>query len=514
MNSWWNSLFAEGKFAEIPTACPDIPDAVEIWKTACPILAAQLEGCSDPSEYWDKAVEVAKKLTEKTDIPAPKSDFPKFLEFIFENKQVLCPETPEQCLPFITHFCPPHSVIGDFLVFDFPKSVGSPVLGLQTLRYLREVGHPIWKKFASEHGGVGRILDLYLPFLTLLVGQFDIKYWQFRLEMCDLLCGLVLENVERIDVVDDFIFTLNRQISSIISFAPPEMAADFVRYCIQLNTLSIPRLKPETGGKRLLNLLRAVPTGNVAHAAIVRFAMKYVPNGNLTYDQIATVLIGQDLTSSWDLEVLVTMALKPKSNALPRVLKYIARVMVTNSLFTRTAAILIMKLLRATKDEEIISWYKLFIRNLTFYIGLAQLKGKYAGKIARIAEIFLAPMNHDIPWLEEEIASNITGLVDAGAAPSYFTQCFIVEVNGRDSAPWSAEFELYKQDKKLNMKVFPFETVGYKLREPKLPKGKTGKKGKKKGPAKKAAAAPAAPDQGDAPKKPAPKRGRRPKWQG
>ena len=144
--------------------------------------------------------------------------------------------------------------------------------------------------------------------------------------------------------------------------------------------LSIPRLKVETGGKRLMNLIRAVPTGNVAHAAIVRFAMRYVPNGNLTYDQIANVLIGQELTSSWDLEVLATMATKPQSNALPRVLKYLARVMVTNTLFMRAASILIMKLLKATQDADVITWYKTFVRKLTFYIGLAHLKGKYKGK--------------------------------------------------------------------------------------------------------------------------------------
>ena len=375
MKSWWSSLFGGSPFAEMPTSCPSIPDAIEIWKVAAPVLVAQLEKCEE-SEYWDKATEVVSKLTQKGHIPSPKSDFPRFVECVFENKELLKPETPEQCLPFITQFCPPHSVIGDFLVFEFPKSIGNPVLGLQTFRYLRDTDNPIWKKFIAEHGGVGRILDLYLPFLTLLVGKFDIKYWQFRLEMCDLLCGLVLENVERIDIVDDFILALNKQISSIISFAPPEMAADFVRYCVQLNTLSIPRLKVETGGKRLMNLIRAVPTGNVAHAAIVRFAMRYVPNGNLTYDQIANVLIGQELTSSWDLEVLATMATKPQSNALPRVLKYLARVMVTNTLFMRAASILIMKLLKATQDADVITWYKTFVRKLTFYIGLAHLKGK------------------------------------------------------------------------------------------------------------------------------------------
>ena len=84
------------------------------------------------------------------------------------------------------------------------------------------------------------------------------------------------------------------------------MAADFVRYCVQLNMLSIPRLKVETGYE----------FDSCCADWNVKLAMRYVRHRHLTYDQIANVLIGQELTSPW--------ATKPQLKALPRVLKYLA----------------------------------------------------------------------------------------------------------------------------------------------------------------------------------------------
>ena len=74
-----------------------------------------------------------------------------------------------------------------------------------------------------------------------------------HIELCDLLCSLILENLQEIDQVHDFILTLNRQISAIIYDAPPEIAHNFLCCSWMLNSVSLPRLKPETASKKLLN---------------------------------------------------------------------------------------------------------------------------------------------------------------------------------------------------------------------------------------------------------------------
>ncbi|OHT02142.1 hypothetical protein TRFO_30905 [Tritrichomonas foetus] len=523
---WWKESFSQTDLETIPSQCPNIAKAIEIWTKISPVILANTNKHDNEEDYWKSVQTLMQKLVPDQSIPDPKSKILDFWNILYDNKTIIAPETPEQCLPLINYLCP--TPCNDFFVLDFPRSINNPMLALRTYQYLHTSNHPKCVGFISENGAIGRLMDFYLPFLTPLLGQYDNMYWQYRLEMCDLIVSLVVSHFEEIPLIDNFVISLNSKITSILSDAPLEYAADFVRYAIQINKVSMPRIKPETATKRILNLLAAAPPGTAAHAPLVRFAYKMVSDFVAT-ESLAKYLINQGVTCSYDLEILATIAINPQSNAQKIVICQLASVMVLDPIYGRSAALLFAKVLSRVKElnAEAKEWVILFIRRLIVFIALAFNKKRYSGKIARIAEILTHPDLKEIGWLNDEIIRNISAMKKEKLSPPYFDTLFeTVEVPEDDK--WKSDYEIFSQEHP-SLKRFPFGPTGNALLENEQTKPKT----KKKGPVKKAgakagkkplakkgkAAATAAGtkteggiNDGDDPKAPPKKKGRRPKW--
>jgi hypothetical protein len=354
-------------------------------------------------------------------------------------------------------------------------------------------------------------LDLFVPFLTPLIGRFDCSFWTFRLELCDLLCSLIVTKFEKLQIASDFAASLNRNITVIIADSPPEITADFLRYSLQINKIWLPELPPETAAKRLTNLIRAAPTGSLVHDPVIKFAISWISSNIITCDAIATVLVAQDLTRTNDLETLAHLATRPNSNAQLTVVKYLSRVMILNALYGRTAASLLYSVLKKIPAERpLVSWVNHFVRRITIFVSLAFGKNRYLGRIARIAESLAMPAGDAIDWLRGTIETNITALCRTNGAPRYWGDMFVIEVDGQLSEKWKTELESFKNDR-VNLKCFPFEPVGLDLCELESSvsqkKKKKGKKKPKKANGKNEP--PSKPDEAEQPKR----RGRRPKWQ-
>lgn len=491
----------------------------EVFEKMAPILHAKLNAIQNDSEYWTEARNIVAKFTE-SEAPNPQSDFIGFAAVLYKIKDSIFPTNPEQCLPFLEKFVDLEDP--NFMTVEFPRCICNPILAIQTFRYLHLKKNKIWLQYIEQKGAIGRVLDLFLPFLTPLVGKFEQKYWSFRLEMCDLLTSLILTHFDDIPLVDDFVFSLNRQITLIIADAPIEMAVNFVRFSIQLNTVSLPKIKPETAGRRITNLIKATPPGTPAHAAVLRFASKGKASQFISRESLLNIVTSQEITSSYDLEMVAAIANQPNHDFQLIAIKYLAKIMTSYSLYSRTAAVLLAKILgKHSKNEQLKSWTTRFIRRLFIWIVLASQKGKYIGKTCKYMELFLSDTFSSIPWFSTQIDKNIVSVKSFDFAPSFFSEIQVGEVEPDEK--FKSEYDSFKAEH-VNMKVFPFASVGNNLFEtpdtdPKKKKKKPTKKQAKKAtikttPRKGKKAKESDETEDDKKEKPAPKKKavRRPAW--
>lgn len=522
---WWNKEFENTEFSQIPTSCPSIPQATLIWTQISPIILANVDE-SDDTEYWKKVQLISAKVTGNENVPNPKDNISIFLDFFYSNHDLFKPTLPQHCLSFIEAFCP--TPCNDFFVFNFPRSINNPMLALRTYQYMQNTRNKKWRQFISENGAIGRLMDFYLPFLTPLLGQYDPIHWQYRLELCDLIVTLVKAHYDNIPLVDEFIVSLNRQITLILSDAPPEIAADFVRFAIEVCQISLPRIRPETASKRLLNYLNAAPPGSSAHSALVRYAFKKASDF-ITPDSLISSLMKQGVTCSYDLEIITQIACNPKSTPSSQLLaaRQLACHLTLDPFYGRTSGKLFAKLLPKLKEPEAndqsstvnstpqnsatkstpkpstnntstqptsgdennqtpaetpdqttpISakeWIIKFIRRVIVFVALANAKNKYKGRIAQIAEILSNPELKAIDWFNSEVNRNVSAMIKMNLHPAYYSKIFeLVEVPEDDK--WKDDYELFDKEH-VTLKRFPFGASGSNLFDNEKPKGKKKKK--------------------------------------
>lgn len=512
---WWNKAFENTEFSQIPTSCPSAAQATKIWAQISPIILANVEISNNESEYWKKIQSITIKITGRDDAPDPKNNISNFWDYFYSNRDFFHPSLPKHCLPFINAFCP--TPCNDFFVFDFPRSINNPMLALRTYQYMQSTKNKKWRQFISENGAIGRLMDFYLPFLTPLLGQYDPIHWQYRLEMCDLIVTLVKAHYDNIPLVDEFIVSLNRQITLILSDAPPEIAADFVRYAVEICQISLPRIRPETASKRLLNYLNAAPPGSSAHSALVRYAFKGAADF-ISPDTLISALIKQGVTCSYDLEIITQIACAPKSTASSQILaaRQLARYLTLDPFYGRSAGKLLAKLLPKLKEPEppeqpspnsntqatttntksqttneensqttvenldqsvpisAKEWIITFIRRLIVFVALANAKNKYKGRIAQIAENLCRSDLKSIKWFNNEVNRNVSAMIKMSLHPPYYSKIFeIVEIPEDDK--WKTDYEYFDKEH-VSLKRFPFGASGNNLYDAEKPKGKKKKK--------------------------------------
>ena len=287
----------------------------------------------------------------KQDIPDPNSNFDKFLHFLFDNLSVLKPSRIEDCLNFVHLFS--SSPLSKFFFVIFPRSLqtvdffipqdptktseGSskpldiiptskkyrPIdpnlyskssfnLALQTYYQLIKTKDLLWTQLCNEPGGISTLFGLYLPSLNILGdGEFLPQFWEYRLELSSLMVNLITKYVDFITMANDFILSLNSQLLNLLFSSPEEYSLNFARIIVQLNTISLPRLRPENASRRLVNILNSAPTGTISHNYLLRFVLT-TGAPYISPETVISTLLKQGITSSQDLEVLVRFAsLKP-----------------------------------------------------------------------------------------------------------------------------------------------------------------------------------------------------------
>jgi hypothetical protein len=193
------------------------------------------------------------------------------------------------------------------LYHEFPRAISDPVLGIRTFQYLEAMQHPHWMGYLKERGAADRLLDLFVPFMSPLYGNYEKNVWQFRLDLCDLLVSLIVNHTAQIALIDEFQGAVYRQIVAMMADAPPEIAINFFRRAVRLNQKTLEMISNDLGNKRILNLLRAAPRTNAAHAAVIKYVIKIQ---RIPVEQLANILLDQPIRSTWDLEVLTSIALR------------------------------------------------------------------------------------------------------------------------------------------------------------------------------------------------------------
>jgi hypothetical protein len=412
------------------------------------------------SSYWTRVTQTLSRLCDEP-CPVPTSQFPAFVRYLYDHHRILNPTTPPDCLPFVRRFCRPAD--GSEFLVRLPQALGNPQLVVRTWRELSRARHSDWQKFISVPGTIDRIVDLFAHFFG---PTEDRRLLEFRLDVFELVCQLVCENIQFIHDLPNVVDLACKVMIDAMHDAPSGFAVCFLRLQIQVLWVTLPQLPKKTTRKRLSELLIATSGESIVHEPVVRFLLALVASKLITHAAIAAALVS-DLTEVYprDLVILGHIARRALPDTQLTVVKYLTRTFTINSLFCRSAATILFQLLVELKGPSLTGWVVVFLKRLVVWIGLAFLRHRYPRRIARIAEVLASPKIAAVPWIENQVLSNIADLMELDAAPPYFAHLFAraadVDVNNR----WKYEFLLFSKAG-LSLKEFPFEKGTLVLLQP------------------------------------------------
>jgi hypothetical protein len=255
---------------------------------------------------------------------------------------------------------------------------------------------------------------------------------------------------------------LNRDLMAAMNEAPVDIAPNFFRFLVRLNSVALRSLSAERASKRLVKLMRAAPTRTYCHRAMLNFVLSWVPRDAVTYHAIVNVLIYHVVGQSGDMEVIAHIALQAKAPVQLMAVKYLCRIITLNSLYSRSAAALLFSILTSIpQDVAIRRWLDHYLIGITAFIGLAYSQHKYSRRISRIGEALAHPMVASIPWFVDIISRHMSSLFQGPGGPPYYMNMFRTDVDPQ-SERWNTFYEIVKSEN-VRLNQFPFNTTGIEL---------------------------------------------------
>ena len=473
---WWNSLIYEENDNIDEPSIFGPSDALFIFPHISPILHNYSNYSLNFEDYWTQTRNTLIKLTKDDKCPNPIDNFPLFVKFLYEYREIIKPSTIDSALNYINTFC--HDTFdNEFFMRDFQFSISNPELCVETLSELHNRKDERWTKALSDRGFVDRVFDLFVPFLISFESGRD-SHYPFRLSVANFLIN-VLEFKDGV-LYDEMYKNFYQRLIYLIDKAPQAEAISFLRIAIRINDKTIPNLSKNDQKERLLMLLHTIKIHTSIKIPILHYLLsmtQYIP----LYDIVQHITKNLSISTN-ELEILEKFALMDHSenkDIIFLVIKAYCRILVQSTVFMRTSAFLLVEFLKKYElMKDIKEWIKAFIRRVFIFIKLSysNKEHKYIRRAIYLCSILSSDEMMSIEWLKDTILLYATECFNSNVPfiDNFFNfRDFSNKIDGQSqikdkenkSIIYKKELASFSASREVILKTFPFKIKSIKMVE-------------------------------------------------
>jgi hypothetical protein len=162
--SYWESI-TSGSEAEAPS----LPSPLEFFQFLSRVKSPFVP-LLDPTNSFQDFVTHFTQILSIDSMPDPATEFPAFLKVLTVNSKFISPQNADECADFIELL--PKETSASFLIFKFAQAVLDPFLYYETILALMKRTCGFWSKFIQNSGHLSQLLEMHIPFLKPLVGNY------------------------------------------------------------------------------------------------------------------------------------------------------------------------------------------------------------------------------------------------------------------------------------------------------------------------------------------------------
>lgn len=203
---WWNKLSGSKNDCDSPPKeCPSSSQMLFSLINISPPLAIIYESAENDQMFWNKLMQITRKLTEQPIIPSPLSNFSDFIIFLYDHRYEMEIKACDQVIFLLELML--DNITEHFLLWRFPELLSDPVLYINTLYYMNAKHHPIMRNFTTVYGHIDLIFDRFIPQLTI----------NSPVSLIELLVALFVEKIRFVTNLTDIAESLFDKLIPIIT---------------------------------------------------------------------------------------------------------------------------------------------------------------------------------------------------------------------------------------------------------------------------------------------------------
>lgn len=414
---WWNSHISGADLDSPPVlVLPDIAHCV--FAKICPVLLLFVIDEQDAGLYWESIQSIVQMFDRSGTVPNPLTHFSDFIEAVFKIRNVMAPQTVDDCVQFVDLFGV-HDV-SHFVLYQSPVFFGDPILYLETLIELRQMKHKLWTHFICRPKLVDAFFQMHSSFVTIDPQKSDEKHWRHRILVAEVMYLLVCD-------VFHFYPNAPTLACSFLDLAIPLLAAPF-RYGVLVlrNVMALIReigslLPKEDLQSRMMRFIDATGKAESPYTALVsRFLFSLKQNIGKGYLLKTILARGIQQITDFDVISMTTDAF----NVIP-VISFLIRSAISNKFWHRACFKTVIGFMKTFGQKQDVREYTtVVVRKLFIFVALASSQRKYRTRTLSICEsISMMTRIKELNWIHPNIQAYAAS-VNTRATPPYFRSFF------------------------------------------------------------------------------------------
>jgi hypothetical protein len=393
-----------------------------VWQKISPATFVLLAGIEDPAEYWVSVETIINSLTPTRNIPSPTAHFSAFVERLFELREKLDPERPEDVVTYLISSAQIEDAC--FLIWKFSDCLRTPYVFVNAMNLLLNTRTPVRGRIAQFPGSLDFIFDHYIPLLETFPIEKDINAAVARINLFQLLCKLLTDFPDKIFKFAHFHGLMWNRLLRLMRNTSPTVSIAAFRTATQFYKQTMDRLDPGTQAAWMLKLIQTTAAPSLLHHPSIRFAMSVRPP-EFGFVTLCKTLIEQGISDQCDIGMISRVLRLPVVKNPTDVFQYLFKLATTDKLLGNAARRALQRPLLKFQDlPQFHPWAILFVKRSFQFVVFANTKGKYIRKIYLVLHFLAMDLTLNIEWLTKVIIVSATTIVQMGKCEELFNGRF------------------------------------------------------------------------------------------
>lgn len=392
---------------------PSIEDMNKAWEQISPIMNVLVNDISDVNEYWQSVHTIINALSGCNGCAFPNTDFPAFVNNLYEIQEKLKATTTNDVISFITSS--PKTSDAMFLIWTFADCFATPHLFLNAMNLLfqnrTKASLPSKQAIAFHEGTLDFLFDHYYPMIESL--PLDDKNQMIsRINLFQFLSRLLIDFPDKILRFKDFHRLMWFRLLRIMKNSSVTISLAAFRCATQLYQSTMDRLDGQTQATWMLKLIENNPPSSLLHTPSIRFAMTISPS-EFGFVTLCKTLISQGIVDQNDLGMMSRILRLPVVKNPTDVFQYLFKTATTHKTLATAAMNVTIKPLIKFKDLlDLKTWAPLFIKRSFQFVCFADVKGKYKRRKYLIVRFYQKLLSCNIDWVTKSINLSASTVVN------------------------------------------------------------------------------------------------------